>query len=98
MGYQVEGFTDSEKALEAFKSDPQRYDLVFTDYTMPNLSGLRLTQQIRLIREETPVLLISGLSEAISDEEVFAVGIKQKLSKPIELFDLAVAVRKALDE
>ncbi len=98
LGYQVEGFTDSRKALQAFTENPDKYDLVFTDYTMPNLSGLKLTEKIKVIRQNAPVLLISGLSEAISDKEVFEAGIKQKLSKPIELFDLAIAVRKALDE
>jgi len=98
QGYKAVGFTDSRKAYEAFQNNPDRYDLIFTDYTMPNYTGLMLAEKVREINDRTPVVLISGLSEAVSEQEIKKAGIKKVLSKPIDLYDLAVAIRSALDE
>jgi len=98
QGYTVEGYTDSETAHEALLSNPEKYDLVLTDYTMPNITGIKLIEKIRKQNIETPAVLISGLSETIYENDLDRVGIKKKLSKPIALYDLAVTVRSALDE
>ena len=98
QGYTVEGFTESLKAYEAFISNPEKYNLILTDYTMPDLTGLKLADKIREQNFKIPVVLITGLSEAISDDDLEQVQIKKILSKPIDLYDLAVAVRNALDE
>ncbi len=98
QGYTVDCFTESLKAYEAFISNPAKYDLILTDYTMPNMTGLKLTEKIREQNFETPVVLISGLSEVISDDDLEKAKIKKILSKPIDLYDLAVAVRNVLDK
>jgi len=97
IGYTVEGFTNSQEALEAFLNNPEKYDLILTDYTMRNLTGIKLIERIRQSgHNKIPVIVFSGISEAISDAEIEKVGIEVKLSKPIDLYTLATAIKKVL--
>jgi signal transduction histidine kinase/ActR/RegA family two-component response regulator len=97
LGYRVTARTSSVEALEAFRATPDRFDLVITDLTMPNLSGDRLAETIAAIRPETPIVLCSGYAAMLSTERARALGIRSFLPKPIGLRDLATAVRNALD-
>ncbi len=98
LGYRVESRTSSIEALEAFRSNPDQFDLVITDMTMPNMTGERLAQKMMMIRPNLPVLLCTGFSESISPEKAASVGIKALLMKPIALHKLARMVRHTLDE
>jgi CheY-like chemotaxis protein len=64
LGYEPVGFDSSMAALQAFRAEPQRFDLVLTDQTMPDLSGVDLAREIRHVRPELPVVLMSGYSGA----------------------------------
>ncbi len=97
LGYQVTGLTSSNEALQLFTKQPDAFDLVITDMTMPELTGLDLAREIFAVRPDIPVILCSGFSEIINDKSAKELGIKEYLMKPIERKDLAMAVRKALD-
>jgi CheY-like chemotaxis protein len=97
MGYSVEGYTDSEEALGAFRSDPQRFDLVITDQTMPKLTGLDLAREVQRIRRGTPVILCSGFSEAIYEQNVGSLGVAAYLPKPFLPLDIAATIRRVMD-
>lgn len=97
LGYQVEGVTDSGAALARFTSQPDRYDLLITDMTMPGMSGVELAQRIWEVRPETPVIMCTGFSETINADRAKALGISQYLMKPVSHGEFAVAVRDALD-
>jgi len=68
------------------------------DMTMPNMTGIELSRQIKEIKKEIPVILCTGFSEAISDEKVKAVGIDGFVIKPIIKDELAKLIRDILDQ
>ncbi len=97
LGYTVTATNSSDKALEVFKKDPTYFDLVITDMTMPQFNGTELTQKLREIRPDIPVILFSGFSELIDGERAKALGMQKYLMKPVTKHDLATAVRQVLD-
>ena len=98
LDYTVSSDTDPMRTLERFRSDPNAYDLVISDMTMPNLTGDRLAQELLKIRPDIPIVICTGFSEKISLEKARQLGIKSLLMKPVEQADLAKTVRKVLDE
>ncbi len=98
LGYQVTSRTSSIDALEAFRANPNKFDLVITDMQMPNMSGEKLAVELTNIRPDIPVLLCTGFSETMSDEEAKSLGIKDFLLKPIVVKDLAQKIRAVLDD
>ena len=97
LGYHVTSFTDSWKALRAFQKDPMAFDLVITDQTMPNLTGLELAEEILDTRKDIPIILCTGYSRLVNREMAIAVGIKDFVMKPIRRHDIAFRIRKVLD-
>jgi PAS domain S-box-containing protein len=97
LGYTVSAMTDSRKALMSFSKNPMRFDLVFTDQTMPYMTGLVLAGEILKIRPEIPIILCTGHSDAVSPEIVKAAGIERFLLKPLGKLQFAEAVRRTLD-
>lgn len=96
LGYEVIPMLDSRQALEAFRAQPDRFDLVVTDMTMPNLTGDKLALEIMGIRANTPIVLCTGYSERMTERKAKELGIREYLSKPFVMNDLAQAVRRAL--
>lgn len=97
LGYEVNVGTDSVEALERFRKDPGRFDLVITDYTMPKLTGADLAAEMMRIRPGIPVILCTGYTERISQEKAKELNIRALLLKPLDRRSLADSVRKALD-
>lgn len=98
LGYTVEMKTSSVDALETFNSDPDRFQLVVTDQTMPGLTGLQLTEKIKSIRPDIPVILCTGFSEYIDDKNFIAHGIEAFVMKPVVMKEIADVIRTALDK
>jgi PAS domain S-box-containing protein len=96
LGYEPVGFDSSVAALQAFRAEPQRFDLVITDQTMPDLSGVDLAREIRGVRPEMPVVLMSGYSGAQLTERARAAGVADLLRKPLVRRDIAEALGRAL--
>ena len=98
LGYRVEGRTSSLEALELFRTEPERFDLVITDMTMPNMTGLELAQELMRIRPDIPVILCTGFSELVTAERAKSLGLKEFIMKPVVLRQLAGAVRRSFDD
>ena len=98
LGYQVTSRVSSLEALEAFRANPGRFDIVITDMAMPNMSGDKLSAELTEIRSDIPVLLCTGFSETMSEEKATSLGIKGFLLKPVVINDLAQKIREVLDE
>ncbi|MBI9101775.1 MAG: PAS domain-containing protein [Spirochaetales bacterium] len=98
LGYTVSAETSALKALEMFRKNPDGYDLVITDMTMPELTGNKLAAEMMAIRADIPVILFTGYSNIISAEESKAMGIKAFAHKPVKKNQLAELVRNVLDE
>lgn len=97
-GYQVETFSNGIDALEAFKTHPDKFDLIITDMTMPGFTGDKLSTQILNIKPDIPIILCTGFNENISQADAIELGIKKFILKPILNQDLLVSVRKILDQ
>ncbi len=97
LGYQVTARTSSIEALEAFRSAPDRFDLVITDMAMPNMSGDTLSAELIAIRPDIRVLLCTGFSEELSGEKMKELGIKGLIMKPILMKDLSWKIREVMD-
>ena len=97
LGYQVTAAIDPIKALEIFREHPYKFDLVYTDMTMPHMTGLTLSRKILEIRPELPVIIYTGLGDLVDPEEIQRSGVSALLNKPILLEDLASTIREALE-
>jgi CheY-like chemotaxis protein len=98
QGYEVEPLASGTDALECFKHDPARFDLVVTDMTMPGMRGDKLAEEIMKIRDDIPVILATGYSKQISEEKAKEIGIRAFVMKPLTQQELASTVRRVLDE
>ena len=96
-GYQVDIFTNGVQALQEFKRQPNKYDLVITDMTMPSMTGAELAQQIIEIQPGLPIILCTGFNEMINREKSMAIGISEYIMKPMTMNMLLKSVRQTLD-
>lgn len=96
LGYQVSGWTSSVEALKHFQENPEGYDLVLTDLTMPQMTGTEMSAQIKKIRPEVPIILFTGYSERLSREAAVDAGIDEYCMKPVALRELAHTVSRLL--
>lgn len=97
LGYQVTSLSSSIEALEVFRERPEDFDLIITDMTMPNLTGLEFAREVRKISPKIPLILCTGFGGLITEDNVESLGISEVLMKPIFKNDLAKATRRALD-
>jgi PAS domain S-box-containing protein len=98
LGYHVTSHTSSLEALESFRTNPDKFDLIITDMAMPNLPGDKLSAELCKIRPDIPILLCTGFSETMSEKKAVFLGIKGFLSKPVIMKDLAQKIREVLDK
>jgi PAS domain S-box-containing protein len=96
LGYEPTGFHSSIAALQAFRSDPQRYDAVLTDETMPDLLGTDLAREVARLRPDIPIVLMSGYAGKQLADRVRASGVTDVLRKPLVSRDIAEALARAL--
>jgi CheY-like chemotaxis protein len=96
LGYRITGKTDPREALEAFRKQPDAFDLVITDQTMPELTGAQVVRELLRLRPDLPVILCTGFSETIDEEGARALGVRDFAMKPLNVRDLAGRIRKAL--
>jgi PAS domain S-box-containing protein len=96
-GYKVTGLTDSQEALKVFLKNPEEYDLVITDMTMPNLTGEALATEIMAVSPGIPVILCTGFSDKINEEKAKNIGIRAFVMKPVIMKRLVETIREVLD-
>lgn len=97
LGYKVEGYIDPRKALEQFKKNPDRINMVVTDTTMPYINGVDLAEQMLEIRKDLPIILCTGFTTLISVDEARNKGIKDFVMKPFKIRDIAARIREIFD-
>ena len=96
-GYKVTATRSSAEALKLFMADPDRFDLLITDMTMPGMTGANLAAEILSIRPEFPIILCTGFSHIMSEQKARDLGIREFIMKPASVTELRVAVRNVLD-
>ncbi|MEX3982508.1 ATP-binding protein [Paraburkholderia sp. EG287A] len=95
LGYEPVGFQSAAEAWQAFQQDPERFDIVVSDQTMPDMTGVELVQLIRTLRPDLPVILCSGFSTVALEEAARKAGVPGVLRKPLSQAELAVALERA---
>ena len=98
LGYKVTGTTNSMEALETFRKQPDQFDLIYTDMTMPEMTGLTLAKKLMEIRPHVPVILYSGHRVLADNNEIVKSGIKAFLTKPVILEEIAATIREVLKD
>lgn len=96
LGYRVTGRTNSFDALETFRKQPDAFDLVITDMTMPGLTGRELARELMAVRPEIPVILCTGFSELIDEQQAQTAGIRAFVMKPYVIAGMARTIRQVL--
>ena len=98
LGYTVTARESSVEALETFKENPNQFDMVLSDMSMPIMTGDQLTNELKKIRSDIPVVICTGFSERINQEQAVAAGINGFLMKPVTKSEMAKTVREVLDQ
>jgi len=102
VGYDVVVTTDGRQALDLFRHQPSRFDLILTDLTMPHLTGADLAREVLRIRPDIPIILCTGFSSgsggSISHQEARAMGIRELVTKPFDRTEMTGILRRVLDE
>jgi len=96
LDYRVTMVTSPQAALDLFQSTPEAFDLVVTDYSMPEMTGLELAGAMLELRPHLPIILLSGMGLALSQEAVEAVGIRRVLTKPVSSAELSETIQSVL--
>jgi CheY-like chemotaxis protein len=97
LGYKVQAYGDSRDAWERFADDPDAFDMVITDLTMPGMTGAELAKKILTLRPDIPVILSTGYSDILTEEEAMEMGVREYLLKPVSTGRLAEVVRRVFD-
>jgi PAS domain S-box-containing protein len=98
LGYRVTVRNNSLEALNTFQNQPEQFDLVISDQTMPDMTGIDLARRMLQIRPGMPIILCTGYSSLISEDKAKSLGIKGFALKPLAKKDIAAIIRKVLDE
>ena len=91
-GFRVSSFTQPALALSALRAQPQAYDLIVTDYNMPEFNGIDLIRDVKSIRVDLPVALASGYVTREVEQLAFAAGAKALIHKPNDMGELVDTV------
>ncbi|WP_347231965.1 response regulator [Pseudodesulfovibrio sp. S3] len=97
-GFEVVTRTSSIEALEAFKFKATDFDLIVTDQTMPNMTGMEFAREVLKIRPDIPIILCTGFSDAVSYDRLRDIGIGDFIMKPILKNDLVASISRLLSQ
>ncbi|MFU8780414.1 MAG: ATP-binding protein [Kiritimatiellia bacterium] len=98
LGYQVESHCSSVQALAAFEANPEKYDCIISDQTMPTLNGADLARRVLAIRPDLPFILSTGYSPNMNEKIAREIGISQFILKPTTGRNLATSVATCLQK
>lgn len=96
-GYVVSTFENGESALQEFKENPDQFDLIITDMTMPRMTGDKLSREALKIRTQIPIIICTGYHESFTKEDAYKAGIKKYVQKPVTGLGLLKIIREVLD-
>ena len=98
LGYKVVAVSNSLEALDLFRSQFDRFDIVLTDHTMPKLTGCQLASEMASICPNLPIVIMTGLGQTLTPQWVQQSGVHSIVGKPFSLEELAKVIREALDQ
>jgi len=96
LGYEIISSSVSKEALKLFQNQPEKFDLLITDMTMPEMSGKRMALEILKIRPDIPVIVITG--KKVEDEILFKITDGEIIQKPFSQLEIGAVIRRVLDK
>ena len=97
LGYKIATSQNPSDAFNLFQSNPGKFDLVITDMTMPQMTGLQLAEKLKEIRSDIPVIICTGYSSLIDKNVADQSGIEAFVMKPLSMLDISKVIRQVLD-
>ena len=97
LGYRVTAKTGAREALALFRLDPSRFDLVITDQTMPEMTGVELAKEILALRADMPIMMCTGYSPLVDSDTAKAAGVRGFAVKPLTKEEMAITIRRVID-
>lgn len=97
-GFEVSMATDSHEAWDLFSANPENYDLVVTDQTMPGLSGVQLAGKMITLRPDLPVMLCTGYSDVVDETNIAQYGIQAFMPKPLDSKEFLRTIDEMLEK
>jgi PAS domain S-box-containing protein len=97
LGYDVTSRMSSREALSLLQKDPSRFDLVITDQTMPDITGIELVKEILALRADMPIIMCTGFSHLVDADRAKSAGIRAFAMKPLTKREIARTIRKVLE-
>jgi CheY-like chemotaxis protein len=98
LGYQVRQFTNSAEAWDYFKDNSDRFDLALLDHNMPVITGVELAARINRLQPRLPIILFTGMNINLLRQDAEKAGVRTLINKPLNRIELALTIRKVLDE
>jgi CheY-like chemotaxis protein len=98
LGYEAVAISSSQEALDSFRNQPDHFDLVVTDQTMPKMTGAELAEEILKLRGDIPIILCTGHSDTVNEVIARNLGIRGFLMKPLGMEKLATMVSELLGQ
>jgi len=98
LGYKVETATTPQDALERFSLNPDHFDLVITDMTMPQMTGVKLSEKLMEICPDIPIIICTGHSALVDEKRAKDLSLAAYIMKPIDMQETAQTIRKVLDK
>ena len=97
LGYKVTATTSSTEAFEMFLANPDSFDLIMTDQTMPQMTGKQLAEKIKNIRPDAKIIISTGYSSKMDVDKANLIGVNAFIMKPFDNVQLARTIRDVLD-
>ena len=94
LGYDVTVCQNPDHALELVIKNPNQFDLVISDLTMPHMTGTDLASELLTIQPDLPIIICTGYGDQLTQENAHTLGIRELLIKPVQKFDMATAIRE----
>jgi PAS domain S-box-containing protein len=98
LGYKIVAKSSGTEAYRVFQDKPESFDLVITDQTMPDMTGIMLSKKIKQLRSDIRIILCIGFSQTLTSNQLESYGIMATLHKPIVRADIAHAIRRVLSQ
>ncbi len=96
LGYGVQGETNPLNALEKFEATPDKFDLVITDMTMPQMDGAEFSRRLKQIKPGVPIIICTGHSSTLDNQKARDLGISAYAVKPVSMIEIAKTIQEVL--
>jgi two-component system, cell cycle sensor histidine kinase and response regulator CckA len=96
LGHECEALDSPVEAVDHFQAAPNDYDLVITDFSMPEMNGNELARRLMEIRPEIPVIVLTGSPDPVDRREAYRLGVRAYLEKPVHRSRLGDVINDVL--